>query len=153
MNRQALLQAFLGACLALSVGGLAAQTPATSDSSSATATSQDKSNAQAQTPAQQQPSTSSKHAKAKKSSHHASKTASSKTASSKTKSHQHVAKSSHGTASAHGAAKTKSRPDETMTTPDESAYRQALRGCVTQQEQSQRDSCIDQTIQKFGRNA
>jgi hypothetical protein len=38
------------------------------------------------------------------------------------------------------------------TNPDEKAFRQALRGCATQQDQSQRDSCLDEAIEKFQRN-
>ena len=36
--------------------------------------------------------------------------------------------------------------------PDEKAFRQALRGCATEQNQSQRDSCLDEAIEKFQRN-
>jgi hypothetical protein len=51
--------------------------------------------------------------------------------------------------SAHHAAK--SMGDQSAN-PDEKAFRQALRGCATQQEQSQRDSCLDEAIEKFQRN-
>src|SRR5262249_5428814 len=68
MNRR-ILQAFLGACLALAVGGLAAQTPATGGDTSAKSDAQATPSAQSQTSAQQ-PSSTSKQAKAKKSSHH-----------------------------------------------------------------------------------
>jgi hypothetical protein len=36
-------------------------------------------------------------------------------------------------------------------TADEKAFRQALRGCATQQDQSQRDNCLDEAIEKFQR--
>ncbi|HVP89574.1 MAG TPA: hypothetical protein VMU79_16000, partial [Casimicrobiaceae bacterium] len=51
------------------------------------------------------------------------------------KSAQHVAKST----------------GDTSATADEKAFRQALRGCATQQDQSQRDNCLDEAIDKFQR--
>ena len=51
--------------------------------------------------------------------------------------------------SAHHVAKS---TGDQSTSPDEKAFRQALRGCATQQEQSQRDSCLDEAIEKFQRN-
>ena len=142
MTKQVLVPALLVGCLALFAGGLAAQTPsaqtaAVSGDSGAKSDSQTSSSLP-QSSAQQQPSTHSKHAKAKKSSHHTAKTTST----------QHVAK----TKSTQGTARTKTKAEESAM-PDESAYRQALRGCVTQKDESQRDNCIDQTIQRFGRNA
>lgn len=50
--------------------------------------------------------------------------------------------------SAHHVAKSMDQ----STSPDEKAFRQALRGCATQQDQSQRDSCLDEAIEKFQRN-
>ncbi|HSS70103.1 MAG TPA: hypothetical protein VLQ46_05555 [Casimicrobiaceae bacterium] len=50
--------------------------------------------------------------------------------------------------SAHHVAKS----TDQSTNPDEKAFRQALRGCATQQDQSQRDSCLDEAIEKFQRN-
>ena len=50
--------------------------------------------------------------------------------------------------SAHHVDKSMDQP----TSPDEKAFRQALRGCATQQDQSQRDSCLDEAIEKFQRN-
>ena len=137
MHRPILMPALLGACLALFAGGLAAQAPATGGDSSAKSTSPQTSTAQPQSAAQ--PGAAATHAKTRRSSHHAAKAAST----------QHVA----GTKPAHGTkAKTKTKAEASLA-PDETAYRQALRGCVTQRDQSQRDSCIDDTIQKFGRNA
>jgi len=134
MNRQILLAALLGAGLALSAGGVAAQAPATSNDPGAKSTTQPGTSAQPMSSAQQQqPSTHSKHAKTKKSSSHKTKT----------KSTQHAAKSK--------SAKAKTTGESTS--PAESPYRQALRGCVAQKDESQRDSCIDHTIEKFGRNA
>lgn len=52
--------------------------------------------------------------------------------------------------SAHHAAK--STGDQSANS-DEKAFRQALRGCATQQEQAQRDSCLDEAIEKFQRNS
>ena len=141
MTKQVLVPALLVGCLALFAGGLAAQTPsartaAVSGDSGAKSDSQT-SSSQPQSSAQQQPSTHSKHAKAKKASHHTAKTTST----------HHVAK----TKSTQGTARTKTQAEDSAM--PESAYRQALRGCVTQKDESQRDNCIDQTIQKFGRNA
>jgi hypothetical protein len=48
---------------------------------------------------------------------------------------------------AHHAAKKASRPDQTAT-PGEKAFRQALRQCVKQQDQTQRDSCLDSAIEQ-----
>jgi hypothetical protein len=50
--------------------------------------------------------------------------------------------------SAHHVAKSMDQ----STSPDENAFRQALRGCATQQDQSQRDSCLNEAIGKFQRN-
>jgi hypothetical protein len=36
-------------------------------------------------------------------------------------------------------------------TADEKAFRQALRGCAVQQDQAQRDNCLDEAIDKFQR--
>jgi hypothetical protein len=52
------------------------------------------------------------------------------------KSAQHVAKS----------------PGDSAATADEKAFRQALRGCAERQDQAQRDSCLDEAIEKFQRN-
>jgi hypothetical protein len=41
---------------------------------------------------------------------------------------------------------------EQSASPDEKAFRQALRGCATHQDQSQRDNCLDEAIEKFQRN-
>jgi hypothetical protein len=51
--------------------------------------------------------------------------------------------------SAHHVAKS---TGDQAASPDEKAFRQALRGCATEQEQSQRDSCLDEAIEKFQRN-
>jgi hypothetical protein len=64
--------------------------------------------------------------------------------------HQQQAMNSHK--GARHAAKSK-RPSEEAATPEEKAYRQALRGCVEQQQRSQRESCIDNAIERFHRSA
>jgi hypothetical protein len=62
----------------------------------------------------------------------------------------HAAQASHKSMK-HG---TKSkRQTEEAAAPDEKAYREALRDCVKQQDESQRDSCLDGAIEKFHRNA
>jgi hypothetical protein len=45
------------------------------------------------------------------------------------------------------------RQGEEAASPDEKAYREALRDCVKQQDQNQRNSCLDSAIEKFHRNA
>jgi hypothetical protein len=50
--------------------------------------------------------------------------------------------------SAHHAAK--STGDQSAKS-DEKAFRQALRGCAERQDQTQRDSCLDEAIEKFQR--
>src|SRR5215472_7741009 len=64
-----------------------------------------------------------------------SKTAKHAKSATEKKSTQHVAKST----------------GDKSATADEKAFRQALRGCATQQEQSQRDNCLDEAIEKFQR--
>ena len=140
MNGRILYRILLGTCLAVAVGGLAAQTPATSDEGSSTNAS-----AQKQNPAKQEQNAQPKHPQAKKPSHHTAKAKSpAHTASAKSPSHQTKAKSPQHMA--------KAKTEESWT-PDEQAYRQALRGCVTQKDESQRDSCLDEAIQKFNRDA
>jgi hypothetical protein len=47
----------------------------------------------------------------------------------------------------------KSQPQRTAALdPSEKAFRQALRECAKQQEQSQRDSCLDSAIEQFQRS-
>ena len=160
MNRRMLYQALLGACLAVSVGGLAAQTPATSDDGSTA-----KAGAQNQEPAKQEQNAQpdqaqTKHApphmaKAKSSSHTAKAKSPSHTAKAKSKSPSHMAKakSPQHTAKAKSPQHMAKARTEESSSPGEQAYRQALRGCATQKDQSQRDSCLDEAIQKFNRNA
>lgn len=50
------------------------------------------------------------------------------------------------------AGKSKRQSEEAMA-PDEKAYRQALRGCAEEQNSSQRDSCLDNAIERFHKNA
>ena len=50
------------------------------------------------------------------------------------------------------AGKSKRQSGEAMA-PDEKAYRQALRGCAEEQNSSQRDSCLDNAIERFHKNA
>jgi hypothetical protein len=52
---------------------------------------------------------------------------------------------------AHHAAKRASRPAP-VATRGETTYRQALRHCVKEQDQDQRDSCLDNAIEQFQRN-
>jgi len=85
-------------------------------------------------------SSSKAHAKHSASSKHAQHHAHTKTASHK-KSTSHVTKS----------------PDKVnaSTAPaarEDNAYRQALRGCATEQNQAQRDSCLDSAIERFQPN-
>jgi hypothetical protein len=51
----------------------------------------------------------------------------------------------------HGAKSKGQTSDEGA--PDQKAYRDALRDCAKQQDQGQRDSCLDTAIEKFHRNA
>lgn len=44
------------------------------------------------------------------------------------------------------------RHTEESGAPDEKAYREALRDCAKQQEESQRGSCLDSAIERFHRN-
>jgi hypothetical protein len=71
-------------------------------------------------------------------------------ASSKTeKPAQHAqAKSTMEKKSAHHAAKS---TEDQSAKSDEKAFRQALRGCAERQDQTQRDSCLDEAIEKFQR--
>ncbi len=50
------------------------------------------------------------------------------------------------------ASKSKQHSEEAAA-PDEKAYREALRDCVKEQNDSQRDSCLDGAIERFHRNA
>ena len=52
---------------------------------------------------------------------------------------------------AHHAAKLGSRPAQ-VAARGETTYRQALRHCVAEQDQDQRDSCLDNAIEQFQRN-
>ncbi len=45
------------------------------------------------------------------------------------------------------------RSTEEAAAPDEKAYREALRDCAKQSDESQRDNCLDSAIEKFHRNA
>lgn len=191
MNRRMLYQALLGACLAVSAGGLAAQTgvmsngdlstnssaqseklatTSTQSEKSATTTTEQTQEQGAQPGAQPKPAQAKKWhtAKAKSASHAAKAKSASHTAKTKSASHAANAESASDTGKAEPhAAKTRSAShtakaksaqmakanSETSSAPDEQAYRQALRGCVTQKDESQRDSCLDQTIEKFHRNA
>jgi hypothetical protein len=162
MERRILYRILLGAGLALAAGGLAAQTPATNDQYHK-ATPSAKSSAQegqksampgekaanqeqksAQKEEQAQPK---KHAMTKKATtkHERTKSAHAKEA----PQHMAKAKSSRHMASRHMA---KAKTEEAMPT-EEKAYRAALRGCVTEMNQSQREKCLDETIDRFHRNA
>lgn len=64
---------------------------------------------------------------------------------------QHQAMNTHkGTR--HHAGKSKRQSEEAMA-PDEKAYREALRDCAKEQNSSQRDSCLDNAIERFHKNA
>ena len=52
----------------------------------------------------------------------------------------------------HHAAKPASRPDQTAVR-GEKAFRQALRQCAKEQDQTQRDSCLDNAIEQFQRSS
>jgi len=88
------------------------------------------------------------HSASKSSSHHAhAKSASHK----KSTSH---ATTTHAASAHHSKSTNKSTKasGETPVAPEESAYRQALRGCATQQDQAQRDKCLNGAIEKYQRN-
>jgi hypothetical protein len=88
------------------------------------------------------------HAASKSSSHHAHvKSASHKKSTSHTAT-THAA-STHHAKSTNKSTKASAEPP---VAPEESAYRQALRGCATQQDQAQRDSCLNSAIEKHRRN-
>jgi len=53
---------------------------------------------------------------------------------------------------AHHAGASKSRSEQ-ATAPEEKAYREALRDCAKEQNGSQRDSCLDDAIERFHKNA
>jgi hypothetical protein len=59
-----------------------------------------------------------------------------------TAAHQHAMNSGHR----HGAS------SKETASPEDKAYREALRDCAKQQDQSQRDSCLDSAIERFHRN-
>jgi len=63
---------------------------------------------------------------------------------------QHQAMNTHK--STRHAGKSKRHSEEAMA-PDEKAYRQALRDCAKEQSGSQRDSCLDNAIERFHKNA
>lgn len=63
---------------------------------------------------------------------------------------QHQAMNTHkGT---HHAGKSKRTSEQAMS-PDEKAYREALRDCAKEHSGSQRDSCLDSAIERFHKNA
>jgi hypothetical protein len=161
MKRPTLYQALLGAFLALSVGGLAAQTGVMSSESPATTGTNP--SAPDQTSAKQEPAAQPDQAQTKQAPQHTTKakshshTAKAKspqhTAKAKSPQHTAKAKSPQHTAKAKSPQQTARAKTEEFSSPEEHAYRQALRGCVTQKDESQRDNCLDQTIEKFRRNA
>ena len=158
MKRPTLYQALLGALFALSVSGLAAQTGVTSSESSGTNPSAPDQTSAKQEPAAQPDQAQTKQApqhttKAKSHSHTAKAKSHSHTATAKSHSHTAKAKSAQHMAKAKSPQQTARAKTEEFSSPEEQAYRQALRGCVTQKDESQRDSCLDQTIEKFRRNA
>jgi hypothetical protein len=71
-----------------------------------------------------------------------------KTTASSSKTAKHAKSTTEKKSTQHAA---KSTGDKSATA-DEKAFRQALRGCATQQEQSQRDNCLDEAIDKFQRS-
>ena len=162
MKSRTLYQALLGALLALSVGGLAAQTGVVSESSGTNPSAPDQTSANAQ-PSQAQMKTApagttkakshSHTAKPKSHSHTTKAKSHSHTAKAKSHSHTARAKSPQQTAKSKSSQQTARAKTEESSSPEEHAYRQALRGCVTQKDEFQRDNCLDQTIEKFRRNA
>ena len=67
--------------------------------------------------------------------------------------HAHTKTASHKKATSHATKPAaKANASTTAATPEDNAYRQALRGCVTEQNQAQRDSCLDSAIERFQRN-
>ena len=152
MKRPTLYQALLSAFLALSVGGLAAQTGVTSSESPVTTGTNP--SAPDQTSAKQEPAAQPNQEQMKTAPQHTTKAKShSHTAKAKSHSHTAKAKSHTHTAKAKSPQHTARTKTEESSSPEEHAYRQALRGCVTQKDESQRDTCLDQTIEKFRRNA
>jgi len=88
------------------------------------------------------------HSASKSSSHHAhAKSASHKKSASHARS-THAA-STHAVKSTNKSSRANAEPP---VAPEENAYRQALRGCATQPDQAQRDSCLDSAIEKYQRN-
>ena len=69
-----------------------------------------------------------------------------------TKPAQHAQAKSKSTTEKKSAHHTAKSTGDQSASPDEKAFRQALRGCATEQNQSQRDSCLDEAIEKFQRN-
>ena len=63
---------------------------------------------------------------------------------------EHQAMRSH--AGSPHAGKSKRQSEQAMS-PDEKAYRDALRDCAKEQSSSQRDSCLDSAIERFHKNA
>ena len=94
------------------------------------------------------------HSASKSSTHHAHVKSASHKKSTSHATTTHSAKStskatSHGAKSAVNSTRANAEPP---VAPQENAYRQALRGCATQQNQAQRDNCIDSAIEKYQRN-
>ena len=94
-----------------------------------------------------------------------SKASKSHSASKSSSHHAHVKSASHKKSTSHATtthaatthqAKSTSKSTranaEPPVAPEENAYRQALRGCATQPDQAQRDSCLDSAIEKYQRN-
>jgi len=118
-------QLLVGACFGALAGAGMAQTDTTTPA-------QPSGNAAASSMTHPKHSTSSKHAQ-----HHAH----TKTTSHKKSTSQPTKSSGKATASTASAA-----------SPQETAYRQALRGCANEQNQAQRDSCLDSAIARYQPN-
>jgi hypothetical protein len=67
--------------------------------------------------------------------------------------HAHTKTATHKKSTSRSTKATaKTNASTAPTAPEDNAYRQALRGCAGEQNQAQRDSCLDSAIERFQRN-
>lgn len=141
MNRF-LSQMLVGACFAALAGASAAQTFRGGELQKVADTKSVPTQAGGDTTTPPAPATHKSHATHSASSKHAQHHTHAKTASHK-KSTSHATKST---------AKANANASTAPAAPVDSAYRQALRGCATEQDQARRDSCLNGAIEKFQPN-
>ena len=145
MNRF-LSQMLVGACFAALAGSSAAQTFHGGELQKVADTKSVPTQAGGDTTTPPAPA-SSKGAPTHKS--HATHSASSKHA----QHHTHAKTVSHKKSTSHATKSTsKANASTAPAAPVDSAYRQALRGCATEQDQARRDSCLNGAIEKFQPN-